>query len=91
MAKARTHQPIDFEKSMSELESVVEQLERGELPLEESLRAIERGVALTRTCQSALSDAEQKVEQLLKRPGQEDSVVPFSNSPAEADDSDADH
>ena len=61
---------VDFETSMSELESLVERLEAGDLPLEESLQAFERGIALTRSCQSALKDAEQKVEVLLKKAGQ---------------------
>jgi len=55
---------------MAELETLVERLERGDLPLEESLKAFERGVQLTRSCQSALKDAEQKVEILLKKAGQ---------------------
>jgi len=62
--------PLDFESAMSELESLVERLEHGELPLEESLAAFERGVTLTRACQSALKDAEQKVEILLKKAGE---------------------
>jgi len=57
---------------MSELEALVERLETGDLPLEESLKAFERGVTLTRCCQSALKDAEQKVEVLLKKAGQPD-------------------
>ncbi|MBS0613011.1 MAG: exodeoxyribonuclease VII small subunit [Proteobacteria bacterium] len=63
---------VDFEAAMSELETLVERLETGELPLEESLKAFERGLALTRRCQSALKDAEQKVEVLLKKNGQPD-------------------
>ena len=61
---------IDFEAAMTELETLVERLEAGDLPLEESLQAFERGIALTRSCQSALKDAEQKVEVLLKKAGQ---------------------
>ena len=61
---------IDFETAMRDLEELVDRLERGDLPLEESLAAFERGVMLTRTCQSALKEAEQKVEILLKRAGQ---------------------
>ena len=60
----------DFETAMRELEELVERLEHGELPLEESLAAFERGVMLTRACQSALKEAEQKVEILLKRAGE---------------------
>jgi exodeoxyribonuclease VII small subunit len=60
----------DFEAAMRDLEELVERLEQGDLPLEESLAAFERGVALTRACQSALKDAEQKVEILLKKAGE---------------------
>jgi exodeoxyribonuclease VII small subunit len=60
----------DFEAAMHELEQLVERLEQGDLPLEESLAAFERGVALTRACQSALKEAEQKVEILLKKAGE---------------------
>jgi exodeoxyribonuclease VII small subunit len=60
---------VDFEAAMAELESLVERLETGDLPLDESLQAFERGVALTRSCQGALKDAEQKVEVLLKKAG----------------------
>lgn len=61
--------PLDFEAAMRDLEEIVERLEHGDLPLEESLKAFERGILLTRTCQSALKEAEQKVEILLKRAG----------------------
>jgi exodeoxyribonuclease VII small subunit len=60
----------DFEAAMHDLEQLVERLEQGDLPLEESLAAFERGVALTRACQSALKEAEQKVEILLKKAGE---------------------
>ena len=55
---------------MRDLEELVERLEQGDLPLEESLAAFERGVMLTRTCQTALREAEQKVEILLKKAGE---------------------
>jgi exodeoxyribonuclease VII small subunit len=60
----------DFETAMHDLEELVERLEQGDLPLEESLAAFERGVMLTRTCQTALKEAEQKVEILLKKAGE---------------------
>ena len=47
---------------MHDLEELVDRLEQGDLPLEESLAAFERGVMLTRACQTALKEAEQKVE-----------------------------
>jgi len=60
---------VDFEAAMAELEAIVERLEQGDLPLEESLRQFERGVELTRSCQAALKQAEQKVQVLTKGTG----------------------
>jgi exodeoxyribonuclease VII small subunit len=56
-----------FEQVLQELEALVTQLESGDLPLDEALRTFERGVRLTRECQSALSSAQQKVQMLLQR------------------------
>lgn len=61
--------PIDFERSLSELEAIVEKLEHGDLTLDESLQQFERGVQLARSCQGALKQAEQKVEILLRKSG----------------------
>ena len=55
---------------MRDLEELVDRLEQGDLSLEESLAAFERGVMLTRACQTALKEAEQKVEILLKKGGE---------------------
>ena len=52
----------NFEAALKELEDLVEQMEKGELSLEESLKAFERGIELTRTCQKALDEAEQRIE-----------------------------
>jgi len=57
----------DFETSMAELESLVERMEQGETKLEDALKDFERGIALTRACRQSLSDAEQKVQILLKQ------------------------
>ena len=80
MAKKQQQFP-SFEKSLEELESLVENMEQGDLTLEESLRHFERGVQLTRSCQQALQEAEQKIEILLKNNDQEASV-PFDNEDA---------
>ncbi len=58
-------QPVDFERSLAELEALVERLEHGDLPLDDALKSFERGGALTRQCQGALKAAQQKVEILL--------------------------
>ncbi len=55
-----------LEKSLEQLEAVVASLESGELSLEQALKEFERGVKLTRQCQTTLKEAEQKVEILLK-------------------------
>ena len=75
----------DFEQALAELEGLVERLERGDLPLDEALKIFERGVALTRHCQSSLQAAQQKVEILLKRSGQPGgSIEPFEAAADEA-------
>ena len=56
-----------LEKSLAELESLVDRLENEELPLAEALKEFERGVKLTRECQTTLKKAEQTVEILLKK------------------------
>lgn len=76
---AKKTTPIDFEKSLAELESLVEQMEAGELSLEDSLKRFERGIELTRNCQTALRLAEQKVEKLITQNGHPE-VVPFDDT-----------
>jgi len=66
----------DFEKALEELEGLVEQLESGDLSLDQSLQQFKRGVELTRHCQGVLEQAQQTVEQLLD-PADEASAVPF--------------
>ena len=68
--KSKTKTP-DFEQSLAELEALVAKLEQGDVPLEDALKTFERGVALTRQCQTALRTAQQKVEVLLTRDGGE--------------------
>ena len=55
---------IQFEKSIADLDTIVTQLERGELSLENSLKQFEKGINLARQCQATLNAAEQKIEQL---------------------------
>jgi len=74
----------DFEQSLIELEALVAKLEQGDVPLEDALKTFERGVALTRQCQTALRTAQQKVEVLLARNGGE-TIEPF-NDEDDADD-----
>lgn len=55
---------IHFEKSMNELEEIVQLLEKGELSLDDCLKQYEKGIGLARKCQEALTFAEQKIEML---------------------------
>ena len=73
MTDATQAEPVDFERALAELESQVQRLEGGDLPLEDALKAFEEGVRLTRQCQQSLDAAEQKVQLLLaKRDGRLD-------------------
>lgn len=71
---------LNFENALEELETLVEQLERGELTLEQSLEHFERGVQLTRRCQQALQQAEQRV-MVLTQPSAEAPLTPFEPDP----------
>jgi exodeoxyribonuclease VII small subunit len=61
-----TESALNFEAALEELEQLVERMETGDLSLEESLKAFERGVVLTRDCQKALKDAELRVQALTQ-------------------------
>jgi exodeoxyribonuclease VII small subunit len=63
---------IDLEKSLANLEQLVEELESGDLPLEQAMKKFEEGIKLTRGCQTALKEAEQKVQILMKSAGNEE-------------------
>lgn len=66
---------INFEKSIGELEAIVNQLEKGALSLDESLKQFEKGIRLARECQETLSKAEQKIETLTQaEPGSADLI-----------------
>jgi exodeoxyribonuclease VII small subunit len=69
---------LDFESALKELENIVERMEQGDMSLEQSLKEFEQGINLTRACQTALKEAEQKVQVLVEKNGQTD-VQPFEN------------
>ncbi|HFD92211.1 MAG TPA: exodeoxyribonuclease VII small subunit [Gammaproteobacteria bacterium] len=75
MAKKRSADKasqIDLEEALKELEALIEHMEEGDITLEESLKCFERGTQLARSCQEALKAAEQKVQILLEKNGQEE-------------------
>ena len=61
---------INFEKAIKDLEKVVEELESGDLSLEQSLKTFEKGINLTRQCQEELKKAELKVQKLVEEDGE---------------------
>ena len=75
---------LDFEKSLNELEQLVERMEQGDITLEESLKHFERGIGLTRACQRALKAAEQKVQILIEENGRTD-PQPFEEQDQDGD------
>ena len=83
IAMARKRNTVDFEKALAELEAQVHLLENGDLPLEEALKTFEAGIRLTRDCQQALTEAEQKVQLLLEKA---DGTAAFTDFDADTDD-----
>lgn len=67
-----------FEQQIEELESLVSRMEQGDISLEESLKLFERGIELTRGCQKALREAEQRVQILIEKNG-DSTLEPFDN------------
>jgi exodeoxyribonuclease VII small subunit len=74
-------QPKSFEASLEALEQIVQQLENGDLPLEKSLELFEDGIRLSRQCQERLSQAERRIETLLR----DNQGRPVASSFAEAE------
>ena len=68
---------VNLEKSLADLEALVEELESGDLPLEKAMKKFEDGIKLTRACQTALKDAEQKVEILVQSAGGDEDLQSF--------------
>ena len=71
--------PINLEKTLADLELLVEELESGTLSLDDAMKKFEEGVKLTRMCQKTLKEAEQKVELLLQNSDGEDELMTFDN------------
>ena len=74
MAKQTPSRVGDFEKSLTELEKIVERMEDGEQSLEVSLKDFERGLTRVRQCRDRLASAEAKVQKLIEKNGKLESV-----------------
>jgi exodeoxyribonuclease VII small subunit len=85
--KNNQEQPKSFEASLEALEQIVQELERGDLPLEKSLELFEQGIGLSRQCQERLNQAERRIEVLLRDSQGRPVVSPFEGSKAISEDS----
>lgn len=81
--KSSSSKKVSFEAAMQELEALVARMEKGDRSLEDSLQDFERGVELTRLCQTALREAEQKVQKLATNNGQS-TLAPFDEDEPDA-------
>ena len=70
---------LSFEQSMARLDEIVRHLEKGDMPLNDSLALFEEGPALIRSCEKQLDEAEQKVVKLRKGPDREPEELPFED------------
>jgi exodeoxyribonuclease VII small subunit len=73
-------QPRSFEASLEALEKIVHELEQGDLPLERSLELFEQGIRLSRECQERLSQAERRIEILLRDNHGKTTVADFGSA-----------
>jgi len=77
MTGKKAKDKIDFEKSLTELEKIVNDLESGTLTLDESITAFEKGIELSKLCQKKLVAAEERVKKLIEKSGDEFELEPF--------------
>ena len=82
--------PTNFESQLASLERIVRELERGDLPLEQSLELFEQGVKLSRECQERLNEAERRIEVLLRGGDGSTIAVPFESDAIVEDEGEAD-
>lgn len=81
MAKTKQHQPKSFEQAITELETILTEMERGEVPLEESLIRYERGTYLLQYCRQVLNKAESQIQSLTQSPNATSDTLPDPNLP----------
>ena len=79
MSSNNNKKSLNFESTLSEIEKIIESLEEGNLSLEDSIKAYEKGISLTKACQKTLADAELKIKKLSSKEGEEVSFEDLSN------------
>jgi exodeoxyribonuclease VII small subunit len=77
---SRTNKSLNFEKSLSDLESIIEKMEDSQLSLEDALQCFETGVGLAKLCQITLAEAEQKVSLLIEKANQDIEFTPLPSA-----------
>lgn len=77
--KAEDFSKLSFEQALQQLEAIVQQLEKGQVPLEESISIYEKGTALKAHCEAKLRDAEARIEKIVVGPGGTPTVTPLDN------------
>jgi exodeoxyribonuclease VII small subunit len=85
MSKATKAENLPFEEALKKLETIVESMESGDLPLEALLARFEEGTRLAKVCQAKLADAELKIQKLEKNAAGETTLTPLSSDLSEGE------
>ena len=83
--KSKTTSKLDFEQALSQLEKLVDDLESGELSLEDSIKAFEKGIELSKLCRQKLEKAEDRVKKLLEKSGGDFDLALFEEEKGQSD------
>jgi exodeoxyribonuclease VII small subunit len=83
--KGKSAAKLDFEQALSQLEKLVDDLESGELSLEDSIKAFEKGIELSRLCRQKLEKAEDRVKKLLEKSGGDFDLALFDEDKGQSD------
>jgi exodeoxyribonuclease VII small subunit len=83
--KSKTTSKLDFEQALSQLEKLVDDLESGELSLEDSIKAFEKGIELSKLCRQKLEKAEDRVKKLLEKSGGDFDLALFDEEKGQPD------
>ena len=79
----KMQEKMTFETAMAELEEIVHKLENGQIPLEDAVKAYEKGMQLKKICETKLNDAQMKIEKLILKNGKPEKLETFDASESE--------
>lgn len=83
MPQTKPVNALSFEEALADLETIVRSLEKGDIPLDDSITSYERGIALKTHCQTKLKDAQEKIEKISLAPDGSITTAPFDAPPSE--------